>query len=123
MPRTIATRSWEDEKGQHVNDMYLVEGQVALCEGKARHAEVLASVMRTVRGEIELDIEEGLPFFSTVFGYRQAEAMAIEIESRARQLDFVKEIRDFRWSVNDQKGTFSYKLTVLTEDGEVTISG
>lgn len=121
--KTIAQRTWDDEKGRHINDIYLLNGQIALCDGKERHAQVLASVIRTVRGELLLDAEEGLPYFATVFGVRQEKIMADAIRTAAERLPFVTGVKEFSYKVDERTHVFSYSLTVSTREGDVTVNG
>ena len=50
------------------NDVFL-DGthNIALCEGVEAIAQVIENVVRCQKGELQLDIERGIPYFETVF--------------------------------------------------------
>lgn len=125
--RTLARRSWTETKPNgevvvHKNDIYLASGHLAVASGLDACAQAIEAVVETVRGEMQLDLGKGVPYFSTVFESRQKmDEWAAAVRAAVSELAFVESIEDFTYSA--QNGVLTYRLSVVTTEGETTISG
>lgn len=107
-----------------VNDIFLTsEGDFAMSEGKEAYANVIADVVRTCRGELQLDTGAGVPYFETVFdSVNGIDIWKSEVRKRVLALSFVRSIDSFSASWNTENHILSYSMTVSTDNGTVTIS-
>lgn len=107
-----------------VNDIFLTsEGDFAMSEGKEAYANVIADVVRTYRGELQLDTGMGVPYFETVFdSVNGIDIWKSEVRKRVLSLSFVRSIDSFSASWNTENHILSYSMTVSTDNGTVTVS-
>ena len=107
-----------------VNDIFLTsEGDFAMSEGKEAHANVIADVVRTYRGELQLDTGMGVPYFETVFdSVNGIDVWKSEVRKSVLALPFVRSIDSFSAAWKPENHILSYSMTVSTDDGTVTIS-
>ena len=99
------------------------DGQFATVDGLDAYSTVIADVVRTVRGELQLDTERGVPYFETVFkSINGIDIWKSEVRKRVLALSFVRSIDSFSASWKTESHTLSYSMTVSTDDGTVTIS-
>ena len=121
--KTIARRSWIDSNRiSHKNDIYLVNGQLALADGVSAYAQTIEAVVLTRRGELQLDTEAGIPYFETIFASRNAVgAWAAAVRAAVSALPFVDSILSFDYSFNHAAKTLDYTMRVATDLG-VTVA-
>ena len=107
-----------------VNDIFLTsEGDFAMSEGKEAYANVIADVVRTYRGELQLDTGTGVPYFETVFdSVNGIDVWKSEVRKSVLALPFVRSIDSFIASWKSENHILSYSMTVSTDSGTVTIS-
>lgn len=107
-----------------VNDIFLTsEGDFAMSGGKEACANVIADVVRTYRGELQLDTGMGVPYFETVFdSVNGIDVWKSEVRKSVLALPFVRSIDSFSASWNTENHILSYSMTVSTDSGTVTIS-
>ena len=99
------------------------DGQFATVNGLDAYSAVIANVVRTVRGELQLDTERGVPYFETVFkSINGIDIWKSEVRKRVLALSFVRSIDSFSASWNTENHILSYSMTVSTDNGTVTIS-
>lgn len=125
MTTTIARNNWIDgtDNVVHKNDIYLVDGQLAMATGKSCHAQVIEAVIKTLRGELQLDVEAGIQYFETIFNdSRSADIWARQVREAVEALDFVKHIDGFEYSYEFYNDKLKYVLVVTTDDGQITVS-
>jgi hypothetical protein len=103
------------------HDLYLdSSGQIAMVESKVCHAQIIESVILTVSGEIQLNTNKGIPYFTTVFESRMyLKSWKTAVENAVSKLDFVSLIEEFNCRFLDD--TLYYDMTVFTNDGERVI--
>lgn len=124
---TIARRDWTEGSGDnlvvHKNDIYAVNGQLAVASGLEAYAQALEAVVKTVYGELPLDVEAGIPYFSTVFlTPRETTSWAAAVRDAAKSLPFVVSVDSLDYALNPADGRLSYTLTVTTDAGSVSVS-
>ena len=99
------------------------DGQFATVDGLDAYSTVIADVVRTVRGELQLDTERGVPYFETVFkSINGIDIWKSEVRKRVLALSFVRSIDSFSASWKTENHILSYSMTVSTDNGTVTIS-
>lgn len=106
-----------------LNDIFVHGGSLAIVSGKEAYANVIADVVRTCRGELQLDTGAGVPYFETVFdSVNGIDIWKSEVRKRVLALSFVRSIDSFSASWNTENRILSYSMTVSTDNGTVTIS-
>ena len=99
------------------------DGQFVTVDGLDAYSTVIADVVRTVRGELQLDTERGVPYFETVFkSVNGIDIWKSDVRKRVLALSFVRSIDSFSASWNTENHILSYSMTVSTDNGTVTIS-
>ena len=99
------------------------DGQFATVDGLDAYSAVIADVVRTVRGELQLDTGAGVPYFETVFdSVNGIDIWKSEVRKRVLALSFVRSIDSLSASWNTENHILSYSMTVSTDNGTVTIS-
>ena len=105
-----------------LNDIFAHGGDLAIVSGKEAHANVIADVVRTYRGELQLDTGAGVPYFETVFdSVNGIDIWKSEVRKRVLALPFVRSIDSFSASWKLEGHILSYSMTVSTDSGTVTI--
>ena len=98
------------------------DGQFATVDGLDAYSAVIADVVRTVRGELQLDTGAGVPYFETVFdSVNGIDIWKSEVRKRVLALSFVRSIDSFSASWKTENHILSYSMTVSTDNGTVTI--
>lgn len=99
------------------------DGQFVTSDGLDAYSTVIADVVRTVRGELQLDTERGVPYFETVFkSINGIDIWKSDVRKRVLALSFVRSIDSFIASWKPENHILSYSMTVSTDNGTVTIS-
>ena len=129
---TIARKNWVDDKGIHKNDIYAVpymgpDGKkhysLAAAADLDAYAQTLEAVVETVKGELQLDTEAGIPYFETVFAStRNIEQWAIAVKRAAQAKPFVVSIDDFTYEFNAATNKLAYRMSVTTDLGDVVVA-
>ena len=90
-------------------------------DGKQAYADIIGDAIRTVRGELQLDTERGVPYFETVF--KSANGIDIwknDVRKRVLEFPFVKSIDSFDVSYANRK--LEYTMHLTTDAGDVTVT-
>lgn len=131
---TLARKSWTDpETGTlHKNDIYPVsyvgaDGKTHQSLGAVAdldaYTQTLEAVVETVKGELQLDTEAGIPYFDTIFASnRLIDEWAMAVRRAVLAKPFVVSIDDFTYDFNPTLNKLSYELDVTTDIGSVTVS-
>ena len=99
------------------------DGQFVTVDGLDAYSTVIADVVRTVRGELQLDMERGVPYFETVFkSVNGIDIWKSDVRKRVLALSFVSSIDSFSAYCKPENHVLSYSMTVSTDNGTVTIS-
>lgn len=106
-----------------MNDVFLTsDGNFATSEGQDAYGLVLADAVRTLRGEIQLDVSIGIPYQTTVWANRGRLAIWKHyVKDTIGGYSFVTAIHRFDASV-DEKGILNYEIVIETDKGDVTVS-
>ena len=129
----VARKNWDenvaglpyDERKDHKNDIWLENGTFAMCDGTEAYAQTIEAVIKTIRGEIQVDVEYGIPYFETIFATLRGQTIwAASVREAVKALDFVQNIVSFTYAYNPNTKYFDYDLTVKTNDSQrVSVSG
>lgn len=107
------------------SDIFLTpDGQLAMCDGKTCQAQVIEAAIRTVTGELQLDVEQGIPYFDTVFLRASLEEdWADEVTRRILEFSWVTGIPKFEHEFNSVENILKYSIEIDTEEAETTLGG
>ena len=90
-------------------------------DGKQAYADIIGDAIRTVRGELQLDTERGVPYFETVFkSVNGIDIWKNDVRKRVLEFPFVKSIDSFDVSYANRKLEYTMRLT--TDAGDVTVT-
>ena len=90
-------------------------------DGKQAYADIIGDAIRTVRGELQLDTERGVPYFETVFkSVNGIDIWKNDVRKRVLKFPFVKSIDSFDVSYANKKLEYTMRLT--TDTGDVTVT-
>ncbi len=105
------------------NDMFLYAGQLAMCDGKIAYAQIIESAVLTVKGELQFDIEQGIPYFDTIFrSAKRAALWKAYVIDRVKQFSFVTSVTSFEYDIDYKNHVINYTMRVNTDKGKVTIT-
>ena len=89
--------------------------------GKQAYADIIGDTIRTVSGELQLDVNRGVPYFETVFkSVNGIDIWKNEVRKRVLEFPFVKSIDSFDVSYANRKLEYTMRLT--TDAGDVTVT-
>lgn len=102
---------------EHVNDIKLDQrGNVMMYEDAKAVADRVDAAIKTHVGELQLDVERGIPYETTVFKHRKyAQSWASKMQSAIRKVDGVEGLESFEYEIDGDKLT--YKAVFTTEYG------
>ena len=97
-------------------------GQFAEVEGVDAYRLIIASAIRNCRGEIQLDVERGVPYFETVFKSTNGiDIWKNDVRKIVNGRSFVKSIVSFDVSWDPLNRKLNYEMVVETDEGKVTV--
>lgn len=101
------------------NDIYMTANGLAIAEGAKCQSVVMDTLIKTQRGGLQFDKNEGIDYFGTIFQDANYLPMwATEVQSRVREFDWVKDIEDFKYEFDRSASTVRWSMVVLNTDGE-----
>lgn len=90
--------------------------------GKQAYADIIGDTIRTVSGELQLDVNRGVPYFETMFkSVNGIDIWKDDVRKIMNGLSFVKSIVSFDVSWDPLSRKLNYEMVVETDDGEVTV--
>ena len=90
--------------------------------GKQAYADIIGDTIRTVSGELQLDVNRGVPYFETVFkSVNGIDIWKDDVRKIMNGLSFVKSIVSFDVSWDPVSRKLNYEMVAETDDGEVTV--
>lgn len=103
------------------NDIVINDGLFVFAYDKDACAHIIADVVRTLEGELQLDTEAGIPYQRTIWSSVKSIALWKHyVNNAVTNLPFVSEIESFNVSLSNN--VLSYELNVvLSSDDVVTI--
>lgn len=103
------------------NDIYLLNGDIAIATGKKAREQIIAAAIRTRLGELQLDTERGIPYFETVFRSPSKDNLDLweaSVRETIMGFDFVSSIKDLDYKIDYNSNTLTYSATIITTDNE-----
>lgn len=98
-----------------------VTHDIRTVDGVEAYAVVISDAIRTVRGELQLDTERGVPYFETVFkSVNGIDIWKNDVRKRVLEFPFVKSIDSFDVSYANRK--LEYTMHLTTDAGDVTVT-
>ena len=98
-----------------------VTHDIRTVDGVEAYAVIIGDAIRTVRGELQLDTERGVPYFETVFkSVNGIDIWKNDVRKRVLEFPFVKSIDSFDVSYANRKLEYTMRLT--TDAGDVTVT-
>ena len=89
--------------------------------GKQAYADIIGDTIRTVSGELQLDVNRGVPYFETVFkSVNGIDIWKNDVRKRVLEFPFVKSIDSFDVSYANRRLEYTMRLT--TDAGDVTVT-
>ena len=90
--------------------------------GKQAYANIIGDTVRTVCGEVQLDVNRGVPYLETVFkSVNGIDIWKNDVRKIVNGLSFVKSIVSFDVSWDPVSRKLNYEMVVETDDGEVMV--
>ena len=114
-------------QNRQTNDIETVAGtngkkHISFSTGKQAYANIIGDTVRTVCGELQLDVNRGVPYFETVFkSVNGIDIWKNDVRKIVNGLSFVKSIVSFDVSWNPISRKLNYEMVVETDDGEVMV--
>ena len=103
------------------NDIFATDGILAVSSGKDAQAHIIADAIRTLEGELQLDIEAGIPYQRTVWESRsKINIWQHFVRERVLAFPFVQEIISFTVDLGTEH-LLHYTLTVRTDNDTITV--
>lgn len=100
----------------------LVTHDIKTVDGVEAYAIIIGDTIRTVRGELQLDTDRGVPYFETVFkSVNGIDIWKNDVRKIVNGLSFVKSIVSFDVSWDPVSRKLNYEMVVETDKGEVTV--
>ena len=120
------TQSGSTEEIKHYNDLYLDQfGNIAVSNSDIEALKnVIENVVKTQMGELQLNINKGVPYFQTIFSHNTnvpywKDYMIDAIES----VDGVISCENFNIDIDNEKNLLTYIASIKTEFGDIVLNG
>ena len=98
-----------------------VTHDIRTVDGVEAYAVIIGDAIRTVRGELQLDTERGVPYFETVFkSVNGIDIWKNDVRKRMLEFPFVESIDSFDVSYANRK--LEYTMHLTTDAGDVTVT-
>lgn len=103
------------------NDLYLNgQNQVATGSDNEAIAQIVINALRTIKGELQLNIDSGVPYFETIFNKNPDiqlwQGFMIE---EAEKIDGVIKVDSMDITIDDDQ--LSYEMKIKTIYGEISV--
>lgn len=99
------------------------DGLLSTVLGKNAYEQIVAAAIRTLTGELQLDLERGVPWMSTMLARKnRTEIWKHWVEKRVAEFDFVERVKSFTVDFDADAHTVKFRLVIASkDDGEVAI--
>ena len=104
-------------------DIAIGGGGFKIAYGRDNFLVQIHSAIKTIKGEVLLNPDEGIDYFGTIFNNNAVlgpQVWAERVLRRLKEFPFVESILKFDYKYD--KGVLTYELNVKTIDGEITDS-
>lgn len=104
------------------NDIYTSHGNLAISEGVEAIAQACQCAIRTLRGELALNVDEGIPYFDVLYtNFPNLDLLKAYMMENIQKIDGVIAIKSINFDINGEK--LNYVMEIKTTEGEATING
>ncbi len=109
----------------HLYDISLdAAGDFVFSEGLEAYGNIIADAIRTLKGELQLDVERGIPYDETVWdSVTKVWRWKALVSAAVRAYGFVYDVSRFDVEVDPPRRQLSYQMRVVTDAGTVEVSG
>lgn len=105
------------------NDIYLVDGHIAMAQDKQAVAQIVDNVLRTQRGELSYDVERGIPYLETVLGDNpDVDLWSSYMLGALNGISYINKVISFVPQVDNQTNTLTFISRLSTIYGDITIN-
>ena len=107
----------------HIYDIYLTDaGDFAFSSDREAYGNIIADAIRTLEGELQLDIERGIPYQRTIWEtISKVNIWKIYVKNTILAYPFVTGIENMSVNVGNGKN-LTYTITIQTDLGVVEVS-
>ena len=97
-------------------------GNLAITIGMDAYAQIVNAKMRTILGELPMNVNGGLPYFQTVFkDGSMVDVFEAEAVKMLEEIDFVSSVKSFTCDVRGD--VLYYTAEIITDRGALTVNG
>ena len=97
-------------------------GNLAIATGMDAYVQIVNAKMRTVLGELPMDVNGGLPYFQTIFkDASMVDVFEAEAVKMLEGIDFVSSVKSFTCEVRGD--VLYYTSEIVTDRGALTVNG
>lgn len=95
-----------------------------MADGRIAQAQTIQAAILAVKGELQYDTEQGIPYFETIFDHpNKIDLWRAYVIDRVRKFEWVTDIINFTHEFDYTNKTINYKMQVATNEGLVTVNG
>lgn len=96
---------------------------IEFASGKEAYAHIIGDAVRTLTGELQLNVEAGIPYLDTVFSSVQdLDLWKHYVRTTVDGYDFVVSIDSFTAQWDAESGVLTYRMEITTTDGLVEVT-
>ena len=110
--------------GLDYGDIAVRDGRFVMASGKECQGVMIQTAIKTLLGELVLDLGEGIDYFGTVFSNTSAPYAARMweelVRERVMEFPFVVSIIEFEYEIDKATTTLNYKMIVETQEDGVS---
>lgn len=103
------------------NDIFAVGGTLCVSSSKEAMAIAVKDAIQTLEGELQLDVESGIPYQRTIWeSSSKVELWKHFVKEKVLSFPFVENIISFDVTINEHK-ELHYTLTIQTDEEVVVV--
>ena len=102
------------------NDIFLENGKLKLIDGKSAIANVCRNAVYSLQGELQYDLEYGIPYFDVLFGSKpNIDLFKYYLQRQLLSVDGVFAIKNLETKIEGEE--LQYTATIETNEGTVQL--
>ena len=125
--KTFLTKTYTDSNGiKHYNDLYLDQmGNIAMSNSDIEALKnVIENVVKTQMGELQLNINKGVPYFQTIFSHQtNVPYWKVYMIDAIENVEGVISCEYFNIDIDNEKNLLTYIASIKTEFGDILLNG
>jgi hypothetical protein len=109
----------------HYNDLSLDEnGNITMSSDLEALKYVIENVVKTQMGELQLNINKGIPYFQTIFSHQtNVPYWKVYMVDAIENVDGVISCEYFNIDIDNEKNLLTYVASIKTEFGDILLNG